>query len=150
MVPFKLTLSALSVGLGGAGLLLSAALMMLPSGARAEAIADAAPSSRPGSATAGPPRLELPPIRAQVEPGDATTALHAIEVALTQAGDGATYLWQRGNGRLAGAIRVRSTFRDVEGRICRHLEMQMRLGTYVRSTEGIACRGIDGVWLLEG
>lgn len=92
----------------------------------------------------------LPLVRPRVDAGDETAALEAVEIALTQAGDGATYVWQRGNGRLAGAIRMTSTFRDADGRICRHLEMQMRQGTYIRKTEGIACRGDDGVWLLEG
>ena len=92
----------------------------------------------------------VPPYTAPSEPGDALAALEAIEIALTQAGDGATYIWRRNNGRLAGAFRPTSTFRDAEGRICRHLEMRMRLGTYQRPIEGIACRDKDGVWNLEG
>ncbi len=93
---------------------------------------------------------ELPLAHPRMDAGDETAALEAVEIALTLAGDGATYVWQRGNGRLAGAIRMTSTFRDTDGRICRHLEMQMRHGTYTRKTEGIACRDTDGVWLLEG
>ena len=93
---------------------------------------------------------ELPLMHPRMDAGDEAAALEAVEIALTQAGDGATYVWQRGNGRLAGAIRMTSTFRDADGRICRHLEMQMRHGTYARKTEGIACRDTDGVWLLEG
>lgn len=93
---------------------------------------------------------ELPSLPRHTEPGDMTAALEAVEIALTQAGDGATYVWRRGNGRLTGAVRPTSTFRDADRRVCRHLEMQLWLGTYSRRTEGIACRGDDGVWLLEG
>ncbi len=92
----------------------------------------------------------VPPYEAPAEPGDALAALEAIEIALTQASDGSTYIWRRNNGRLAGAFRPTSTFRGADGRYCRHLEMRMRLGTYQRLMEGIACRGSDGVWILEG
>lgn len=94
--------------------------------------------------------MGLPLVRPRLDPADEIAALEAVEIALTQAGDGATYVWQRDNGRLGGAIRVTSTFRDTDGRMCRHLEMQLRQGDYARKTEGIACRDTDGVWLLEG
>jgi surface antigen len=99
---------------------------------------------------ASPGGRELPGLTAPIEPGDDTATLEAIEIALTQASDGATYVWRRGNGRLVGAVRPTSTFRDAERRICRHIEMQLRLGAFTRRTEGIACRGADGVWDLEG
>lgn len=99
---------------------------------------------------AAPMPLEHPAIQPQIEPGDDVAALEAVDIALTQASDGATYVWRRGNGRLVGAVRPTKTFRDADQRMCRHIEMQLRLGTYLRRTEGIACRGTDGVWLLEG
>jgi len=89
-------------------------------------------------------------LRTRIEPGDSTAALEAVEIALTQAGDGTTYVWRRGNGRIVGAVRPTKTFRDADRRICRHIEMRLQVGTYARRTEGIACRGTDGVWLLEG
>lgn len=93
----------------------------------------------------------LPPgARANVEPGDEIAALSAVEIALTQAGDGSTYVWRRGNGRLSGAIRPTRTFRDADGRMCRHVEMSLNVAGHVRRTEGIACRDADGVWALEG
>lgn len=109
--------------------------------------ADAAPFALPTPRRSSP---AIPPYMAPPEPGDSIAALEAVEIALTQASDGATYVWRRHNGRLAGAFRPTSTFRDSDGRICRHLEMHMRLGTYQRHTEGIACRSTDGVWNLEG
>ena len=141
MVSSNLSLSTFAAATG-ASVFLFAVVLVGTDNARANPAApDAGPQRRP---------LELPVIRAHAEPGDETSALGAVEIALTQAGDGSTYYWQRGNGRLAGAIRVTGTFRDVEGRICRHMEVRMRLGSYTRNTEGIACRGTDGVWLLEG
>lgn len=92
----------------------------------------------------------VPEMKAALEPGDEIAVLDAVEIALTQAGDGATYVWRHGNGRLDGAIRVSHTFRDAQGRVCRHLEMMLNSGTYMRKREGAACRAADGVWVLEG
>lgn len=94
--------------------------------------------------------IDRMPARPEAEPGDDIAALEAVEIALTQASDGAAYVWRRGHGRLSGAVRPKSTFRDADRRICRFIEMEMRLGSYTRRTEGVACRGADGVWLLEG
>ena len=108
------------------------------------------PASRPEVFGSPPTARALPAFPPRIEPGDATAALEAIEIALTQAGDGATYVWQRGNGRLTGSVRPTSTFRDADRRMCRHIEMQVQLGAHARRTEGIACRSADGVWELEG
>ncbi len=119
---------------------------------RAEQVSNFDPNGVSGTLIHANPRLplDLPTLRAPTEPGDHIATLQAIEIALTQAGDGATYVWNRGSGRITGAVRPTSTFRDADRRICRHLEMQLRLGAYVRRTEGIACRNTDGVWELEG
>ena len=93
---------------------------------------------------------DLPEIKGALLPGDDIAALEAIDVALTQASDGATYVWRHGNGRLSGAVRMTSTFRDADGRMCRHMEMLMASGTFSRKREGIACRQADGAWEIEG
>ena len=92
----------------------------------------------------------MPEIKSILEPGDDIAALQAIDVALTQASDGATYVWRHGNGRLNGAVHMTRTFRDADGRICRHLQMTLAAGTYSRQREGIACRDRDGRWAIEG
>ena len=92
----------------------------------------------------------LPEIKSILEPGDDIAALQAIDVALTQASDGATYVWRHGNGRLNGAVHMTRTFRDADGRICRHLQMTLAAGTYSRQREGIACRDREGRWVIEG
>ena len=98
------------------------------------------------------PQLQpvVPEIKAILQPGDAIAALEAVDIALTQAGDGATYVWRHDNGRINGAIRMTATFRDADGRICRHLEMMLNSGTYSRQRNGIACRQPDGGWELAG
>ena len=89
-------------------------------------------------------------MKAVLEQADEIAVLDAVQIALTQAGDGASYVWRRGQGRISGAIRPTSTFRDASGHVCRHIEMMLTSGTYTRRTEGIACRKADGVWDLEG
>ena len=92
----------------------------------------------------------LPEVKPRLEPGDEIAILDAVEIALTQAGDGATYVWRHDNGRVGGAIRMTGTFRDDTGRTCRNLEMMLTAGTYSRRRDGVACRQRDGVWELVG
>lgn len=90
------------------------------------------------------------PIKPPLDFSDEIAALDAVQIALTEAADGSTYIWQRHHGRLNGAIRMTGTFRGGDGRICRHLVMSLTAGRYTRKTEGIACRDKDRVWSLEG
>lgn len=145
------SVSSLAVS-ASAALFVFVATLILSDEPRAEPISRSEHNDSSGRLMHANPRmsLDLPTLRAPIEPGDHVATLQAIEIALTQAGDGATYVWNRGSGRITGAVRPTSTFRDADRRICRHLEMQLRLGAYVRRTEGIACRGADGVWELEG
>lgn len=143
------SLTTLAAGCGAAVFLFLTTLMssgnLLAEGRILEATPGTAEVSAPQSHES-----DFPLMRPRLDPSDEVAALEAVEIALTQAGDGATYVWQRGQGRIGGAVRMTNTFRDVDGRICRHLVMQIRQGTYSRRTEGIACRGEDGVWILEG
>ena len=136
----------------GAGDVLAESASLRGTTADASPVLHAEPMPMPGVQLRPMPRPlpALPPYVAPAEPGDALAALEAVEIALKEASDGSTYVWHRDNGRLAGAFRPTSTFRDGDGRVCRHLEMRMRLGSYQRQVEGIACRAPDGVWMLEG
>lgn len=91
-----------------------------------------------------------PAIKPPLDIADEIAALDAVQIALTEAGDGSTYVWQRHHGRLNGSVRITSTFRAGDGRLCRHLVMSLTAGRYSRRTEGIACRDHDRVWSLEG
>lgn len=81
---------------------------------------------------------------------DRMAALSSIQQALSATADGASYIWHRNNGRLSGLVRLTSSFKNVEGSICRHLVVMLTTGDKTRKTEGIACRQANGVWSLEG
>ena len=71
-------------------------------------------------------------LRAKLDGGDRAIALNALQVALTELGDGARLVWQRPSRELTGVIQPASAFRDDEGRVCRHLTYSLSLGTFVR------------------
>jgi surface antigen len=89
-------------------------------------------------------------LTATLDATDEAAALEAVEWALTEVADGATFVWHRQHGRLSGLVQPTSSFRDANDRVCRHLVMMLISGGYFRKAEGIACRQADGVWLLEG
>jgi hypothetical protein len=89
-------------------------------------------------------------LRSHLDSGDRDLALNALQVALTELGDGATLVWRRPSRALTGVIKPVSAFRDDAGRVCRHLIYSLSLGAYVRQVEGIACRELDGKWTLAG
>lgn len=133
----------ISIAIAGplAGLFLFASVLVASDPLRAEPPAPAAhPTYEPNART-----WRLP-----LDASDELAALDAVQIALTEAADGATYVWQRHHGRLNGAVRMTSTFRGSDGRLCRHLVMTLSSGGYSRKTEGIACRDGDHVWSLEG
>jgi surface antigen len=89
-------------------------------------------------------------LRAKLDDSDRAVALNALQVALTELGDGASLIWSRPSRELTGVIKPVSAFRDGEGRVCRHLTYSLSLGTYVREVEGTACRESGGAWSLTG
>lgn len=82
--------------------------------------------------------------------GDEIATLDAIRVALTEVGDGSTYVWHHNHGRLSGVIQPTGSFKDASGRVCRHLVLVLTTGFRSGRVEGIACRLTDGRWQLEG
>jgi hypothetical protein len=96
------------------------------------------------------PKPSLADLKATLDDTDAIAALEAMQLALTEVGDGATYVWHRKHGRLSGAIQPTSSFKDASGHICRHIIVAMTSGSYSRKAEGIACRLKSGIWNLEG
>jgi hypothetical protein len=85
-----------------------------------------------------------------LDDSDEIAALDAIRIALTEVGDGASYVWHRGNGRLSGVIQPTASFKDAAGRICRHIVLVLTTGVRTGRTEGIACRLEGGRWQFEG
>ncbi len=96
------------------------------------------------------PKPAFADLKATLDDSDAIAALEAVQLALTEVGDGATYIWHRRHGRLSGAVQPTSSFKDGSGHICRHIVMALTSGSYSRKAEGIACRQRNGVWVLEG
>ena len=92
----------------------------------------------------------LAELKARLEPSDRRTAMRALQLALTEAGDGAPFVWQRPARELKGKITPVSAFRDGQGRLCRRVVYWLALGSYERQIEGIGCRESDGSWSLSG
>ena len=96
------------------------------------------------------PWTSLADLKSQLDHIDRLAVLEAIHVGLSDAPDGATYMWRRHNGKIAGSVRPTTSYRDAEGKVCRHLVFQLLLGEHMRQIEGVACRQTDRSWLLEG
>lgn len=87
---------------------------------------------------------------AYLDENDEIAALEAIRVALTEVGDGNSYVWYRRHGRLSGIVQPTVSFKDPAGRVCRHILLIMTVGAASGRAEGIACRLGDGRWQLDG
>jgi surface antigen len=84
------------------------------------------------------------------EQGDRFVAVKALQLALSNVGDGATLVWQRPERGLVGRIKPVSAFRDDRGRVCRHVVYSLARGDYQRQIEGVFCREPDRSWALSG
>ncbi len=89
-------------------------------------------------------------LKARLDWSDRIAALKALELALSELGDGTTLVWQRRERHLVGRIRPDSPFQDGKGRLCRHIVYSLALGAHQRRVEGNACREPDGSWSLSG
>lgn len=119
-----------------------------------------APASTPGhppcSCSEQPPSLKLWPrpkladAQPRLDVTDELATLEAVHLALTEVGDGASYVWHRREGWLSGVVKPTASFKDPAGRVCRHIELSLAAGTRTARTEGVACRLDNGRWRLEG
>lgn len=101
-------------------------------------------------ASESPPATTYTHIRPHLDRHDEIAALEAVQIALTQVGDGASYVWYRHGGRLSGIVQPTQSFRDYKGRICRHLFVTLSAVGQSKRTGAIACRLADGSWELDG
>ena len=114
------------------------------------------PASNPCPGPTKEPRENLWPqpkyaeVRPSLYASDEVATLEALQLALTEVGDGSSYVWHRYNGQLSGVVQPTISFKDVNGRICRHIVLLLSSGAYSKRTEGIACRRDSGTWQLEG
>lgn len=81
---------------------------------------------------------------------DQRAALESVQYALSEIGDGSSYVWHRGHGKLSGVVQPTQSFKDEQGKICRHFIVMLASGTYSKRTETVACRMNDGIWQLDG
>lgn len=116
-------------------------------------------SSQPGTMCTCPtlderpklwPKPKFAELRPHLDGRDELAALEAVHIALTEVGDGSSYVWHQRNGRLSGVVRPTSSFRDATGKVCRHIVLALSSEGFARSTEGIACRLASGAWQLDG
>ena len=112
--------------------------------------APAARATEPTPAARTGPPFNPYDLRATLDDNDEIATLDAIHVALSEVGDGGTYVWQRLHGRLSGAFQPTQSFKDSSGNVCRHLIIMLASGRHTQRTEGIACRLATGRWQLDG
>ena len=96
------------------------------------------------------PQPKVAELKPSFDSSDEVAALEAMQLALSEVGDGSSYVWHRTGGRLSGIVQPTTSFKGEAGRVCRHVVMMLTAGTYSKKAEGIACRGGDGIWSLEG
>lgn len=105
------------------------------------------PLGQPASQSANPGN---PSVRATLDRSDRVAALEVVQVALSQVGDGSSYVWHRAHGRLSGIIQPTASFKRDSGQICRHLIIMFASGEHSRKMETIACRLESGIWQIDG
>ncbi len=122
------------------GALLAVAITALPASDMRAEIQSVRPSNAPKQADNRP----------LFDYKDEVAALEAVQVALTEVGDGSSYVWYRHGGRLSGVVNPTQSFKDTHGRVCRHIVVTLSDANRQKRTEGIACRLADGAWELDG
>jgi surface antigen len=108
------------------------------------------PQSIPGTTVLPGTTVNIPIGPYALDEKDEIAALERIQYALSEVGDGKTYVWRRWHGKLSGLIQPTTSFKDPNGKICRHLVVMMTTGRNTKKQEGIACRLPSGRWQLEG
>lgn len=104
----------------------------------------------PGEGSSPWARPKFAGLDARLDEADQIAALESIQFALTEIGDGSTYVWHRHGGEFSGFVQPTSSFKDSSGNICRHVVVMLSSSEQSRRTEGIACRMEGGRWRLEG
>lgn len=104
------------------------------------------PAAREPAAPDTTPVFHLPPPKLSEK--DEIAALERIQYALDEVGDGSVYVWRRWHGKLSGVIHPTTSFKDKDGKICRHLVVLMTTGGTSKRIESIACRLPSGRWEL--
>lgn len=133
------------------GVILAAGILLLDSpafGAEPQAISPPCSCAERDQKATRPKFAELTDRR--LDEADEIAALESIQMGLSRMVDGEPFVWRRANGRLSGIVRPTVSFRNKKGAICRHVVVLLTTGFKTRTAEGIACRGDNRRWVLEG
>jgi len=150
-MPLTTLAATLTAAFGfAAAVFLSPELTYAADGARGAEGGPAAGCSCPDAAAPKSTRPKFAELKTRLDASDEIATLHALQVALSEVGDGATYVWHRRNGKLSGSFQPTTSFKDAGGRVCRHIRIMLASGNFSRTAEGIACRLGDGSWQLDG
>ena len=104
----------------------------------------------PGTTVIPGTTVDIPVAPYRLDDKDEIAALERIQYALSEVGDGKTYVWRRWHGHLSGLVQPTASFKDNSGKVCRHLMVLMTTGRTTKKQEGIACRLPSGRWQLDG
>ncbi|MCF6199491.1 MAG: hypothetical protein L3J67_08855 [Hyphomicrobiaceae bacterium] len=88
-------------------------------------------------------------LRSKLRPADEYATLYAMQIALSRVGDGQTFIWSRPKRQLRALITPLSSWRHVNGSICRKISVSLVLGTTLKHMETIACRNKKRVWQMQ-
>lgn len=78
-----------------------------------------------------------------------SATLQALQIALNKVPDGRTFVWNAEPLSVQGRITPTHSFRDDQGRVCRHLQVDLARAAQPVRTHTVACRQ-RGRWQLEG
>lgn len=133
---------------------LAASVLMSPDMARAQGAGSDTSSNSctcpQGSSPRASTRPKFAELKTRLDESDEIATFQAVQAALSEVGDGGTYVWHRRNGRVSAMIQPTSSFKDPAGKVCRHIKIMLTSGTFSKTAEGIACRETDGAWRLDG
>ena len=139
-----LSLAAITAFVLVASIFIVPAIVLAGQEAKAETPACSCPDAQKGS------RPRFADLHGPLDESDEIAALASVQLGLSQTGDGTTFVWRRGNGRLSGTVSPTASFRNAAGTICRHIVVLLTTGDKTKKLEGIACRLPSGRWQLEG
>lgn len=125
--------------------ILACQIILSPNLARGDEIKWQDPVFRSPAATAAMPIPTRP-----LDEKDAIVALERIQYALSEVGDGGTYVWHRWHGQLSGVVRPIASFKKDSGEVCRRLMVLLTSGKRTKKMQSVACRLSSGRWQLEG
>lgn len=89
-----------------------------------------------------------PDVRKSLTPHDQSAVMQAVHYALSEVGDGASYVWHRTHGRLSGVVQITGSWRNAQGTLCRRVSVMLTSGAETRKLATHACRLPDRSWQL--